>query len=116
MLKVQRWGPDTHPAYTLDTEWDYSGEEPTFVRCLKATLDGVELPEPDAVYALILAENQTKNRALAALKAVLPDLDPVWVFGVADGIVNLSLPGATPSQMLVAQAALDEFGEAVRLG
>ena len=115
MLKTQRWVPDTHPGYELDTEWDYSGE-PQFVRCFRAAKDGQDLPDPDAVYSLILSENQTKNRALAALEAVLPGLEPVWVFGEADGVVNLSLPGATASQMLVAQAALVEFGEAVRLG
>lgn len=115
MLKTQCWYPDTHLSYELHTEWDHSGE-PTFVRCIKALKNGQEVPDPDAVYALILAENQTKNRALAALQAVLPDLEPVWVFGEADGVVNIALPDATPSQMLIAQAALSEFGEAVRLG
>lgn len=108
MLKTQRWVPDTHPAYELDTEWDYSGE-PQFVRCFRATKDGQELPDPDAVYSLILAENQSKNRALAALQAVLPHLEPVWVFGEADGLVNIVLPDASEGEKLIAQAALDPF-------
>lgn len=115
-IKTQRWVPDTHPTYELDTEWDHSGAEPQFVRCFRAKRAGIELPEPDAVYSLILTENQTKNRALAALEAVLPGLDPVWVYGEADGVISLALPGATPSQMLIAEAALAEFGEAVSLG
>lgn len=114
MLKTQRWAPDTHPGYELDTEWDHTGE-PQFVRCFRAAKDGVELPEPDAVYSLILSENQTKNQALATLEAVLPGLAPVWVFGAVDGVVSITLPGATPQQMAVAQAALVDFGEAVIL-
>lgn len=128
MLKTQSWVPDTHPAYELDSEWEYpeppeggwsdpeSIPSPTFIRCFRAAKNGVDQPNPDALYMAIEAENQTKNRAVAALQAVLPDLEPVWVFGEADGVVNIALPEATPSQMLIAQAALSEFGEAVRLG
>jgi hypothetical protein len=115
MLKTQRWVPDTHPSYEMDTEWDHGEGGPTFVRCFRAAKDGVDLPNPDAVYSLILSENQTKNRALSALEAVLPDLAPVWVFGEADGVVHLALPGATEQQKLVAAAALSGFGEAVSL-
>jgi hypothetical protein len=127
-IKTQRWAPDTHPGFALDTEWSYPEEpeggwpdpenppSPTFIRCFRATKDNVELPEPDALHTLILSENQTKNRALAALGAVLPGLEPVWVFGEADGIVSITLPEATAQQMLIAQAALAEFGGAVVLG
>lgn len=113
MLKTQRWVPDTHPAYTFDCEWDYSGE-PTFVRCFSATKNGVELADPDAVYALVLSENQTKNQALAALDGL--DVEPGWVFGEADGVITITLPGATAEQIAQAQAALAQFGEAVTLG
>jgi hypothetical protein len=115
MLKTQKWEPDTHPGYELHTEWQYGEGEATFVRCFQVLRNGVEIAEPDAVYALILGENQTKNRALSALQAVLPDIVPAWVFGEADGVINMTLPGATASEMLIAQAALAEFGGAVIL-
>lgn len=126
-LKTQRWTPDTHPRYELDEEWLYPDEPeggwpdpdnippPEFVRCARATRDGVEQPEPDEVRALIIVENQTKNHALAALAAALPDVVPEWVFGEVDGVVSITLPGATPTQMAVAEAALEEFGAAVHL-
>ena len=128
MLKTQSWVPDTHPAYELHSEWEYPDEPeggwpdpenippPTFVRCIRVIKNGVEQPEPDALYALIQSENQTKNLALAALEAVLPGCDPVWVYGEADGVVSIILPNATPEQTAVAQAALAGFGEAVILG
>jgi hypothetical protein len=126
-LKTQQWVPDTHPAYKIDEEWFYPDEPeggwpdpenippPEFVRCARVTKDGVDLESPDIAHALIRTENQTKNRALAALEAALPNIVPVWVFGEADGVVGIVLPGATPPQMAAAEAALAEFGAAVTL-
>lgn len=126
MLKTQRWVPDTHPTYELDSEWEYPEPpeggwpdpenipSPTFIRCFRAAKNGVDQPNPDALYMAIEAENQTKNRALAALDGI--GVEPEWVFGEADGVITITLPGATAEQIAQAQAALAQFGEAVTLG
>jgi hypothetical protein len=102
----QKWWPDTHPGYEFHTEDGV---------CFAAYLNGAELEGPQVVYNQVLVENQTKNRALAALSDTLPHLAPEWDFGVLDGVVTFTLPGASDNDRLIAAAALAPFGQAVVL-
>ena len=127
MLKQQLWEPDTHAGVKLYSEWDYpdapEGGWPdpdnippaTFVRCFSAVVDSVEHPDPDGVYATVLAENQLKNATLGFIEDALPvaykkqvlDSDgdptgefvvkdkhkPLWDFGAIDGLITFTVPG-----------------------
>lgn len=131
------WEPDTHPGHVLHTHWDVEKPEADH-SCFRAVVDGVEQPDPQAVYNAVLFENRLKNRAEAAIVDAMPQtmkrevLDddgdptgewivktkhqPVWDYGAADGKITFTVPGASALVIEAINLALAPFGDAVTLG
>lgn len=72
-IKTQGWRPDTHNA-DFEYQFDTADPDNTMV-CTKAVVNGVEQPNPNAVFHQFLAENRRKNDALAEILARCP---PGW--------------------------------------
>ena len=77
MLKVTRWRPDTCDC-ELEYEWDNIQDENIRTHAIKNILKAcpVHSGEPDKVkhYAVVLEENQRKNKVLGAILEKLPAL------------------------------------------
>lgn len=95
-MRQQRWVPDTHPNAEFIVQYSDGGRRSS---CIRATIDGIEQAEPQAVYDTAVAENRLKNEAAALLVERAPsellipvtdaDGDPVGVNAKGEQLVQV---------------------------
>src|SRR5690349_7350114 len=111
MKRITTWRPDTCGC-VLRLEWDDAA--PLELRTHTPTVTPCEAHRAhsshEAAYGAVLAENQTKNRAVAALVAHAPHLEPADIQAEFDEARRLSLHGhgLWGADRISAQLAVDD--------
>lgn len=73
MIQRQREIRDTHPDIELIVEWDdVVAADDRVHTCVAASIGGVPVPDPAALYAQVHAENVAKNQAVEAIRLNAP--------------------------------------------